>query len=324
MKKFSVILLTLVLVSAGARAVELMKWERIPLQIPLTVGQERIVFVNKNVRVGFPPALNDKLRIQSSGGVVYLDAKEAFPVTRLELQNKENGEILLLDVSAAPGKTTREPVKIVYDGEVATASATDKQTVSSDGDSAGRQSSAEAKAESRRPAKLNAPLPVVLTRYAAQNIYGPLRTVEPVPGVSPVSLKLPPRITTLMPSESVSVTPMAAWSLQGSSVIALQVRNRSAVKVILDPRSLQGQFTTATFSTVGWGVPVHRKTRQFYIWLLQDVPKVPLLLNSVYPNLKERRVSGVTEERINEKACFKPACENCGSRRSGGRHHDWG
>jgi hypothetical protein len=40
---------------------------------------------------------------------------------------------------------------------------------------------------------------------------------------------------------------MAAWSLQGSSVIALQVRNRSAVKVILDPRSLQGQFTTATF-----------------------------------------------------------------------------
>lgn len=247
MKKFSVLLLTLVLVSAGARAVELMKWERIPLQIPLTVGQERIVFVNKNVRVGFPPALNDKLRIQSSGGVVYLDAKEAFPMTRLELQNKENGEILLLDVSAAPGKTTREPVKIVYDGEVATASATDKETVSSDGDSAGRQSSAEAKAESRRPAKLNAPLPVVLTRYAAQNMYGPLRTVEPVPGVSPVSLKLPPRITTLMPSESVSVTPMAAWSLQGSSVIALQVRNRAAVKVILDPRSLQGQFTTATF-----------------------------------------------------------------------------
>ncbi|SAZ38370.1 protein of unknown function [Citrobacter amalonaticus] len=71
-------------------------------------------------------------------------------------------------------------------------------------------------------------------------------------------------------------------------------------------------------------MPVHRKTRQFYIWLLQDVPKVPLLLNSVYPNLKERRVSGVTEEHINEKACFKPACENCCSRRSGGRHHDWG
>lgn len=42
-------------VSLPVEAVELMKWERIPLQVPLTVGQERIVFVNKNVRVGFSP-----------------------------------------------------------------------------------------------------------------------------------------------------------------------------------------------------------------------------------------------------------------------------
>lgn len=240
-------MLILMLISGTTRAVELMKWGRIPLQIPLTVGQERIVFVNKNVRVGFPPALNDKLRIQSNGGAVYLDAKEAFPVTRLELQNVENGEIIILDVSASAGKSVREPVKIVYDGEVATASASDKQTVSSNGDSTGRQPSAESKSETRKPVKLSAPLPVVLTRYAAQNMYGPLRTVEPVPGISPVSLKLPSSITTLMPSEPVNITPMAAWSLQGRSVIALQVRNRSAAKVILDPRILQGQFTTATF-----------------------------------------------------------------------------
>ncbi|PTA89540.1 TIGR03749 family integrating conjugative element protein [Kosakonia sp. H7A] len=250
LKKCRLLLLAGLILSGAADAVELMKWERIPLQVPLTVGQERIVFVNKNVRVGFPPALNNKLRIQSTGGVVYLDASEAFPVTRLELQNKENGEIILLDVSAAPGKTTREPVKIVYDGEVATATASDRQSVSSEGDSTGRsaqQADTETTKPDRKPEKLNAPLPVVLTRYAAQNMYGPLRTVEPVPGISPVSLKLPSVITTLMPAEPVTVTPMAAWSLQGSSVVALQVRNRSAGKVILDPRALEGQFTTATF-----------------------------------------------------------------------------
>ncbi|MCX8957018.1 TIGR03749 family integrating conjugative element protein [Erwinia psidii] len=238
----------LLLASVAAQAVELMKWERIPLQIPLVVGQERIVFVNKNVRVGFPPSLNDLLRIQSTGGVVYLDAKSAFPVTRIELQNKENGEIILLDVSAATGKTTPEPVKIVYDGEVATASASDRQTVSGDGDSAGRQSAqSDSTPASRKPPKLNAPLPVVLTRYAAQSLYGPLRTVEAVPGISPVSLKLPSDLTTVMPSEPVTLTPVAAWSLQGSSVVALQVRNRSAEKVVLDPRVIEGQFTTATF-----------------------------------------------------------------------------
>ena len=250
LKKYSLVLLSGLILPGMASAVELMKWERIPLQVPLTVGQERIVFVNKNVRVGFPPTLNSKLRIQSTGGAVYLDASEAFPVTRLELQDKENGELILLDVSAAPGKTTREPVKIVYDGEVATATARDKQSVSSDGDSTGRgaqQTDNQTAKADRKPAKLNAPLPVVLTRYAAQNMYGPLRTVEAVPGISPVSLKLPSSITTLMPSEPVSVTPMAAWSLQGSSVIALQVRNRSSGKVILDPRALEGQFMTATF-----------------------------------------------------------------------------
>jgi len=250
MKKYLLIFLVSLCFPWMANAVELMKWERIPLQVPLTVGQERIVFVNKNVRVGFPPSLNNKLRIQSNSGVVYLNASEAFPVTRLELQSKENGEIILLDVSAASGKTTREPVKIVYDGEVATVSASDRQSVSSDGDSTGRQakqSDVDAPQQERKPAKLNAPLPVVLTRYAAQNMYGPLRTVEPVPGISPVSLKLPSAVTTLMPSEPVSVTPMAAWSLQGSSVVALQVRNRSAGKVILDPRALDGQFITATF-----------------------------------------------------------------------------
>ncbi|EMC9797262.1 TIGR03749 family integrating conjugative element protein [Enterobacter hormaechei] len=250
MKKYSLIFLVSLCFPWVTNAVELMKWERIPLQVPLTVGQERIVFVNKNVRVGFPPSLNNKLRIQSNSGVVYLNASEAFPVTRLELQNKENGEIILLDVSAASGKITREPVKIVYDGEVATVSASDRQSVSSDGDSTGRQakqSDVDAPQQERKPTKLNAPLPVVLTRYAAQNMYGPLRTVEPVPGISPVSLKLPSAVTTLMPSEPVSVTPMAAWSLQGSSVVALQVRNRSAGKVILDPRALEGQFITATF-----------------------------------------------------------------------------
>lgn len=250
LKKYSLVLLSGLFLPGMASAVELMKWERIPLQVPLTVGQERIVFVNKNVRVGFPPTLNSKLRIQSTGGAVYLDASEAFPVTRLELQDKENGELILLDVSAAPGKTTREPVKIVYDGEVATATARDKQSVSSDGDSTGRgaqQTDNQTAKADRKPAKLNAPLPVVLTRYAAQNMYGPLRTVEAVPGISPVSLKLPSSITTLMPSEPISVTPMAAWSLQGSSVIALQVRNRSPGKVILDPRALEGQFMTAAF-----------------------------------------------------------------------------
>ena len=99
------------LVSRPAGADELMKWERIPLQIPLKVGQERVVFVDKNVRVGFPPALNGKLRVQSTGGAVYLKADSAFPQTRVQLQDVESGEVLLFDIAAGE-KGPTEPVRL--------------------------------------------------------------------------------------------------------------------------------------------------------------------------------------------------------------------
>lgn len=73
------VLWCLLLIAIPASAVELIKWERIPLPIALHVGQERIVFVDRNVRVGFPPSLNGKLRVQSSGGAVYLLAQGIFP-----------------------------------------------------------------------------------------------------------------------------------------------------------------------------------------------------------------------------------------------------
>ena len=94
-----VVLPLAMLVSRPAGADELMKWERIPLQIPLKVGQERVVFVDKNVRVGFPPALNGKLRVQSTGGAVYLKADSAFPQTRVQLQDVESGEVLLFSLN---------------------------------------------------------------------------------------------------------------------------------------------------------------------------------------------------------------------------------
>ncbi len=241
-----------------ASAVELMRWERIPLQVPLNVGQERIVFVDKNVRVGFPPALKDKLRVQSSGGAVYLSASEAFPTTRLTLLDAESGEIILLDISASAGKALREPVKVVYEGEVTSVSSPDnaKTTGSSNGN--GRRASSDSvKSESadsgsgstsrRQAPSLNAPLPVVMTRYAAQNLYAPLRAVESVPGIHPVPLRLPGTITTLYPSEPVQIKPLAAWALNEHTVVALQVRNTSTRKVILDPRRLDGRFLSAAF-----------------------------------------------------------------------------
>ncbi|WP_337029465.1 TIGR03749 family integrating conjugative element protein [Pantoea agglomerans] len=229
-----------ILSSASARADELMKWERVPLQIPLKTGTERVIFADKNVRVGFPPALNGKLRVQSTGGAVYLRAESDFPPTRLQLQDMESGEVILLDVRAT-AKGPTEPVKIIYNGDVSTASS------AAEASSPASSTEGDKLQAKRKKVSYKAPIPVLLTRYAAQNLYAPIRTVEGMPGIHPVNPHLPSRITTLYPSAPVTVSPVAGWGVVGRTVVALRVRNDSPQKIVLDPRELQGQFVTATF-----------------------------------------------------------------------------
>jgi hypothetical protein len=70
------VLLSLGFVPAS-QAVEILRWERLPLPVPLVVGQERVVFIDRNVRIGVPASVGDHLRVQSAGGAIYLRASEA-------------------------------------------------------------------------------------------------------------------------------------------------------------------------------------------------------------------------------------------------------
>ncbi len=139
----------------------------------------------------------------------------------------------------ASDKGSAEPVRIVYSGDVSSISSSNDTPSSS----AGNPSAAPGrKTAPRRSVKIkyNAPLPVVLTRYAAQSLYGPVRTVEAVPGIHPVNPHLPKRITTLYPSEPVAITPLGGWGIGSRNVVALKVQNTASRKITLDPRVLQG------------------------------------------------------------------------------------
>ena len=221
-----------------AGATVLMPWKRLPLPVALHTGHERVIFVNRNVRVGYPAALDGKLRIQSSGGAVYLLAKADFPQTRLQLVDMDSGALILLDISATAGDEL-EAVDIRYDATVwrnEPGGAQDEATTDVP----------EARDNSSLTA-LYVPLPVVLTRYAAQRLYGPSRVVEPVPGIASAPVRLPATVTTLLPTRPVTAMPLAAWQRDNLTVTALRLQNRSAQRIDLDPRALQGNFVTATF-----------------------------------------------------------------------------
>ena len=59
------VLLCLGFVPAG-HAIEILRWERLPLAVPLVVGQERVVFIERNVRIGVPAGVAEQLRVQSA------------------------------------------------------------------------------------------------------------------------------------------------------------------------------------------------------------------------------------------------------------------
>ncbi|HBP5352961.1 TIGR03749 family integrating conjugative element protein [Pseudomonas aeruginosa] len=232
-----------VALASAAQAVEILRWERMPLAVPLKVGQERIVFIDRNVRVGVPAAVGERLRVQSAGGAVYLRASEPIEPTRLQLQDADTGALILLDIAAEPpkdGEAELEPVRIVegntasarYGGQPAGA---DKVSARS-GDSTGAP-----------PARRETPVAVVLTRFAAQNLYAPLRTVEPLAGVMRVNLRRNLDLGTLMPTLSVRAVALASWRLEDQWVTAVRLTNSSAAWITLDPRVLQGDFLTATF-----------------------------------------------------------------------------
>ncbi|RMT93208.1 hypothetical protein ALP39_00952 [Pseudomonas marginalis pv. marginalis] len=219
------------LVSPLANAVETLRWERLPLAVPLQVGQERVVFIERNVRVGLPASLQGKLRVQSAGGALYLLASEPIAPSRLQLQDADDGTLILLDIVAEPAKADEPPLEAVRIVEAERQAPHDADEV----------------AVARPAPPTPTPLPVTLTRYAAQSLYAPLRTLEPVPGVSTVQLRDDLVLDTLMPTLPLAYRALAAWRLEDLRVTAVRLRNTSPRWLELDPRRLQGDFVSATF-----------------------------------------------------------------------------
>ena len=246
MKKLTLLLTAAFVFSPVASADVLMKWARKPLPVDLQIEKERIIFVDKNVKVGYPPELDNKLRIQSTGGAVYLKATADFPQTRLHLMDLATGEIILLDVQAKSSVVNAdEPIRLVYENKVENQKAVYNQEVSANNEPI----------PNARPAL---PVPAALTRYAAQMIYAPLRTVEPLDGVRQVAHRLPTPIKTLLPALPIRATPLLAWQLDEYVVTAIRLQNQGQSRIDLDPRELQGRFYAATFQhhwLGGYGSP---------------------------------------------------------------------
>lgn len=256
------------MLASQVQAVEILHWDRKPLPVDLPVGTERVIVLDRNVRVGLPPEIADSetLRVQSAGGAIYLKADKPFDTQRVRLQDVETNEVVLFDLTAMENGASDEEIQVVFpEGEQVDAE-----------DASSPESREQAEGSS---ASANTPVPVVLTRFAAQSLYAPTRTIEPVQGVNRVAMRLPESMPSLLPALPVSATPVAAWKLDGWTVTAVKLSNRDPSRAFeMDPRWLQGDLYSATFMhpTLGRRGSVRDTTTVFIVTegvsLAQAVP----------------------------------------------------
>lgn len=229
MTRIFLLAMALLLPVAAFSSVDL-RWNRLPLPVNLVVGQERVLLFDSDLRVGIPPEGRDLIKAQSADGAVYLTALEPFERVRLQLQDPSTNRVILIDVAARLPAAPFEPLEAI---KIIDAT----QTARASGVAAPEDASREA----------GTPVPVLLTRYASQSLYAPLRTVEPLPGISLSPIRSAQPVVELLPDYPVEAVPLIAWQWEDYWVTAVRLRNLSSGAIVLDPRELSGDFVAATF-----------------------------------------------------------------------------
>lgn len=217
-----------------------LRWDRLPLPVDLVVGQERVLLFDSDLRVGIPPEGRDLLKAQSADGAVYLTALEPFERVRLQLQDASTNRVILIDVAARLPAAPFEPLEAIKITDAT-------QTARASGVAASEDASKEA----------GTPVPVLLTRYASQSLYAPLRTVEPLPGVSLSPIRSAKPVLELLPDYPVEAVPLIAWQWEDYWVTAVRLKSLSSGAIVLDPRELRGDFVAATFQHNSLGPAGH-------------------------------------------------------------------
>ncbi len=220
----ALLLLVAPTLSAESTYPQRIQWQKKPIAIALRVGEERMVHFRMPVSVGIPPTLQSVLRTQTVNGTVYWMANAAFGRTRVMVREIEGGQTYLFDLSA---DTVAQPSAaiVVFNDET-----TDAENRMGETGKAG---------EGARHGYVS------LTRYAAQQLYAPLRLLSSISGI--VRIPVQQQDVPLVRGNGVAAKPLVAWRAGRLYITAVKLTNRSSEAQILDPRTLRGAWLSAAF-----------------------------------------------------------------------------
>lgn len=250
----------------AAPAPERLVWDKRPLHLTLGVGRERIVRFPAPVEVGLPPTIAGALRVQVVDETVYLQPSQPFDATRVQIREIGSGRIILIDLRAIDGAAPTLPVEVVATAATLPAlpAALPPLPAGTPGATAlppppipPSAAAGTAGGAGRAPREAGAPEPqaprigmVMLTRYAAQQLYAPERLAAvPVPGIVRAAVRRKPVDNLFRGADGgvLEARPVAAWRGGGLWVTAVRLHNAGGSERIVDPRNLRGRWLAATF-----------------------------------------------------------------------------
>lgn len=208
--------------NAAAETPERIAWQKKPIGLVLSVGIEQLVTFPESVKVGVPVQHQSALRVQSIAGTLYLLANQPFSNTRVVVRGIESGQVYLLDLSATSDDQSHAPLEIYL-----------PDAPPAEGGAAVRAAGPPQHGY------------VTLTRFAAQQLYAPPRLLTDLPGVVRAPVKAEP--VPLLRGDAVEAVPLIAWRAGSVHVTAVRLTNQTKAPHILDPRTLRGEWLTATF-----------------------------------------------------------------------------
>jgi len=212
------------LVNAETETPERIEWKKAPIRLELAVGQEQRIEFPAAVKVGVPASVQGVLRTQNVNGMVYLLAHTSFGSNRIMMRELDSGRIYLFDVTATEDGGLDHPIQIYVTGE---------------------QGSEKDQATGGHEPEQERPDFIQLTRFAAQQLYAPVRLIKDQSGIVRIPVSRGP--VDLYHGGTVEGVPLVAWRAKGLYVTAVKFTNRTEQALTLDPRNLRGTWLTATF-----------------------------------------------------------------------------
>ena len=236
---FVALLFSLASFKATASTLRHVLWDKVPIEIQLPIGAEKIITFPGEIQPYLPVDLLESGALTSinNHGTLYLKATKPFSEKMAEIKLQNNaGDVVLLNLSASRQANSDQLSVLLQNHSVF-----GRRNLDSSGGAT--QTLNQAKNEDRSLG--------LMVRFVAQQLYAPLRLLTQPSWIARTPMYTQ-RFVDLYRGGAVSAMPLSSWRANDYYITAILLRNvLKSQKVLLTHQMLRGNWIAVSFFREG-------------------------------------------------------------------------